>query len=236
MDWIWSSRCIELLYTSTLSNNLKWASGGGINSPSSCWLKAVESSTVGWSDAMFFRASVHPVLLAVASTAHDRWHNCSDSMFRRTVGSSGAEDLAAKTSLIASTVHATVGWTIADPSVHPVLLHESWCVSVLFELDHRIDRRFFPLDCRFIRRYYLLFFFSATCPTLLKKWTVGSSDGALVLTQCTNLSDHYTDACYLGTVGSSDGVLSFPFLSHFWPLKNRLSSQFGMRYFGILGT
>jgi hypothetical protein len=69
-----------------------------------------------------------------------------------------------------------------------------------------------------------------------KKWTVGSSDGALDFTQCTNLSDHYTDACYLGTVGSSDGVLSFPFLSHFWPLKNRLSSQFGMRYFGILGT
>jgi hypothetical protein len=58
----------------------------------------------------------------------------------------------------------------------------------------------------------------------------------LVFTQCTNSSDDCTDACYLGTVGSSDGVLSFSFLSCFWPLKNKLSSQFGMWCFGILGT
>jgi hypothetical protein len=104
MDWIWSSRCIELLFTSTQSSNLKWASGGGINSPrhqTSCWLKAAESSTVGWSDAMFFWESVHPVLLAVASTAHDRWHKCSNTMLQCTVGSSGTEDPAAKTSLLA---------------------------------------------------------------------------------------------------------------------------------------
>jgi hypothetical protein len=106
MDWIWSSRCLELLYTSTQSSNLKWASGWGINSPrhqTSHWLKAAESSTVGWSDAMFFWVSVHPVLLAIASTAHDRWHNCSNAILQRTVGSSGAEDPAAKTSLLAST-------------------------------------------------------------------------------------------------------------------------------------
>jgi hypothetical protein len=48
-----------------------------------------------------------------------------------------------------------------------------------------------------------------------RKWTVGSSDGALVFTQCTNSSDHCTDACYLGTVGSSNDVLSFSFLSCF---------------------
>jgi hypothetical protein len=42
-----------------------------------------------------------------------------------------------------------------------------------------------------------------------KKWTVGSSDGALVFTQCTNSSGDCTEACYLDTVGSSDGVLSF---------------------------
>jgi hypothetical protein len=48
-----------------------------------------------------------------------------------------------------------------------------------------------------------------------RKWTVGSSDGASVFTQCTNSSDDCTDACYLGTVGSSDGVLSFSFLSCF---------------------
>jgi hypothetical protein len=42
-----------------------------------------------------------------------------------------------------------------------------------------------------------------------------SFDGALVFTQCTNSSDHCTDTCYLDTVSSSDGVLSFPFLSQF---------------------
>jgi hypothetical protein len=106
MAWIWSSKCLALLCTSTHSSNLKWANGGGINIPrhqTSRWLKAVESSTVGWFDVMFFQASVHPVLLAVASTAHDRWHNCSDAMLRRNVGSSGAEDPMAKTSLVAST-------------------------------------------------------------------------------------------------------------------------------------
>jgi hypothetical protein len=61
-----------------------------------------------------------------------------------------------------------------------------------------------------------------------RKWTVGSSNGAFIFTQYTNSSDHCTDACYLGTVDSSDSVLSFSFLSYFWPLKNRLSSQFGM--------
>jgi hypothetical protein len=48
-----------------------------------------------------------------------------------------------------------------------------------------------------------------------RKWTVGSSDGASVFTQCTNSSDDCTETCYLGTVGSSDDVLSFSFLSCF---------------------
>jgi hypothetical protein len=46
----------------------------GINSPrhqTSRWLKAAESSTIGWSDAMLFRASVHPMLLPVA--LHCTW-------------------------------------------------------------------------------------------------------------------------------------------------------------------
>jgi hypothetical protein len=107
--------CLELLCTSTQSSNLKWAGGGGINSPrhqTSRWLKATESSTVGWSDAIFFRASVHPVLLAVASIAHDRWHNCSDAMHRQSVGSSGVEDSASKSSLLAST------WPSDRPTLH----------------------------------------------------------------------------------------------------------------------
>jgi hypothetical protein len=39
--------------------------------------------------------------------------------------------------------------------------------------------------------------------------TIGSSDGALAFTQCTNSFDHCTDACYQGTVGSSEDVFSF---------------------------
>jgi hypothetical protein len=64
--------------------------------------------------------------------------------------------------------HATIGWTAAHPSVHPVLLHESWRVYVLFKLDHRIHWWFLPMDHRFIRHYCLLFFFSATRLTLLE--------------------------------------------------------------------
>jgi hypothetical protein len=62
----------------------------------------------------------------------------------------------------------------------------------------------------------LLFYNSSD---VTRKWIVGSSDGALVFTQYTNSSDDCTDTCYLGTVGSSDGVLSFSFLSCFLILE-----------------
>jgi hypothetical protein len=65
--------------------------------------------------------------------------------------------------------HATVGWTAADPSVHPVLQVSSWCVSVLFKLDQRIVQRFPPMDCRFIRRCCLHGFSSPIHPTQLRK-------------------------------------------------------------------
>jgi hypothetical protein len=106
MDWIWSSMCLELFCTSTQSSNLKWVSGGGINSPrhqTSRWLTATENSTVGWSDAIFSRASVHPVPLPRHVAVEVLWHNCSDAMHRWCVGSSGAEDLASKSPLLAST-------------------------------------------------------------------------------------------------------------------------------------
>jgi hypothetical protein len=57
MDWIWSSRCLALICTSTQSNNLKWASGGGINSsrhPKSRWLTVTEKGSVRWTNAMLF--------------------------------------------------------------------------------------------------------------------------------------------------------------------------------------
>jgi hypothetical protein len=69
---------------------------------------------------------------------------------------------------IVSVSFQTVGWTAADPSVHPVLKALSWRVSVLFKHDHRIDRWFPPMDRRIIRRCCLRGSSSATHPTLLK--------------------------------------------------------------------
>jgi hypothetical protein len=106
MDWIWSSRCLELLCTSTQSSYLKWVSGGGINSPrhqTSHLLTSTKKGTVGWSDAIFSRASVHPVPLPHHLAVEVLWHNCSDAMHRRCVGSSGAEDPSSKSPLLAST-------------------------------------------------------------------------------------------------------------------------------------
>jgi hypothetical protein len=57
--------------------------------------------------------------------------------------------------------HKTIGLTAAEPSVHPVLLHWSWCVSILFKPAHQIDRQFLPIDRRFIRRFCLPSFISA---------------------------------------------------------------------------
>jgi hypothetical protein len=106
MDWIWSCRCLELLCTSTQSSNLKCVSGGGINSPrrqTGRWLTATEKGSVEWTDARFSRASVHPVPLPRHIAVEILWHNCSDTIHRRSVGSSGAEDPATKSSLLAST-------------------------------------------------------------------------------------------------------------------------------------
>jgi hypothetical protein len=97
--------CLEVLCTSTQSSNLKWVSGGGINSPrhqTSRWLTSTEKSTVGWSDANFSRASVHPVPLPHHLAVEMLWHNCSDAMHRRCIGSSSAEDPASKSPLLAS--------------------------------------------------------------------------------------------------------------------------------------
>jgi hypothetical protein len=106
MDWIWSSMCLELLCTSKPSSNLKWVSGGGINSPrhsKSRWLTATEKVSVGWTGAIFFNASVHPMPLPRHLAIEIPWHNCSDAIHRRCIGSSGAEDPATKSSLLAFT-------------------------------------------------------------------------------------------------------------------------------------
>jgi hypothetical protein len=182
MDWIWSSRCLALFCTFTQSIHLKWVSGEGINSPrhpKSRWLKAAESSTIGWFDAMFFRASDHQVLLAAA--LHCTWPLTQFiwRFIQRTVSSSGAEDLAAKTSLLASSRPSDrPTLPLAMPSVHPVLLNLSWRVSILIQTEHRIDRRSNQLDRRFIRCYCLLLLCFFQSSDICRNWTIGSSDGA----------------------------------------------------------
>jgi hypothetical protein len=127
LGWIWYDlRCIALLCTSAQSNNLKWVSGGGINSPrhqTSHWLKAVESSTIGWSDVMLLPASVHPVLLDVVLQCTWPLTQLIRHFIRRTVGSTGAKDFAAKTLLLAS----------SRPSDESLLHHRSiqcYCSSL----------------------------------------------------------------------------------------------------------
>jgi hypothetical protein len=136
MYWIWFSRYLGLACTSTQSSNLKWVSGGGINSPrhpKSRWLMATKKESVRWTDARFFRASVHPVPLPCHIAFEILWHNCSVAINRRSVGSSDAEDPTTKS------------------SDHPVLKASSWRVSVLIQTKRRIDRRCPHSDRRIIR-------------------------------------------------------------------------------------
>jgi hypothetical protein len=82
MDWIWSSRCLELLRTSTQSSNLKWVSGGGINSPrhsASHWLKAL------WK--VYRRMNRHLLFRSIGSsgappTSHSHWGSLTELLWR----------------------------------------------------------------------------------------------------------------------------------------------------------
>jgi hypothetical protein len=182
MDWIWSSRCLALSYTSTQSSNLKWVSGGGINSPrhqASCWLAATEKGSVGWTDTRFSRASDHLVPLPRHIAIEILWHNYSDAIHRPCVGSSGAEDPVAKSSLLASTrpsdrptlhLEQGVGSSGAEGFVLARLCFDSnWAsdrptVSTLRPSDHPVLLS------------SLLFLCNSSDAT--RKCIVGSSDGA----------------------------------------------------------
>jgi hypothetical protein len=178
MDWIWSSMCLELLCTFTQSNNLKWVSGGGINSPrhqTSRWLTATEKDSVGWTDAYFSQASVHPMPLPRHIAVEILWHNCSDAMHRRSVGSSGAEDPATKSSLLASTRPSDRPTLPLDQGVGSFGAEGSFlALSVLFQTKRRIDRRCPHLDRRIIR-------FIRGCTNACDIDIVDSSDGVFFL-------------------------------------------------------
>jgi hypothetical protein len=182
MDWIWSSMCLELLCTSTQSSPLKWVSGGGINSPrhpKSRWLTATEKVSVGWTDAIFFKASVHPMPLPRHLAIEILWHNCSDALHRRTVGSSGAEDPAAKPSLLAFTQPSdrpTLSLTqgVSSSGAEEVVLARLCLVS-----NEASDRptvfSLRPSDHPVLLSS-LLFLCKSSDDT--RKWIIGSSDGA----------------------------------------------------------
>jgi hypothetical protein len=97
------------------------------------------------------------------------WHNCTDAMHRRCVGSSGAEDPASKSPLLASTrpsdrptLHLDQG--VGSSGAEGFVLR----VSVLIQTERRIDRRCPHSDRRIIRCYCLRCSSSATRPTHLE--------------------------------------------------------------------
>jgi hypothetical protein len=182
MDWIWSFRCLELLCTSTQSSNLKWVSGGGINSPrhqTSRWLMATEKGSVEWTDARFSRATVHPVPLPHHIAVKILWHNCSDAIHRRTVGSSGAEDPAAKSSLLACTRPSDRLMLPFDQGVRSSGAEDFFLVRLYLDSNWVSDRptvsSLRPSDHPVLLSS-LLFLCNSSDAT--RKWTIGSSEGA----------------------------------------------------------
>jgi hypothetical protein len=123
---------------------------------------------------------------------------------RRYVESSGAEGILAKTLLYAS----------SRLSVHPVLNLQSWRVSVLIQTKRRIDRQCPHSDRQIIRCYCIRCSSSAIHPAHLE---TGSSVHPTVSTSFGLLHSVPTTStlCTDGTVGSSNGVIYFSFLSCF---------------------
>jgi hypothetical protein len=211
MDWIWSSRCLKLLCTSTQSSNLKWVSGGGINSPrhpKSRWLTATEKVASDEPMLSFSKVSVHPM----PSTSLSHWRSTDTiAPTHYTDGASVHSVLkdASPKRLCMLLRDCRIDWRYLWPwaSVHPVLKRLSWHVSVSIQTKRRIDRRCPHLDRRIIRCYCLCCSSSATRPTLLE-------NGPSVHSTVPRVSPS-VDACYLGVVGSSDGISFLPFLRVF---------------------
>jgi hypothetical protein len=131
-------------------------------------------------------------------------------MHRRCVRSSGVEDPASKSPLLASTRPSdrpTLHLTMA--SDHLVLKASSWRVSVLIQTERRIDRRCPHSDRRIIRCYCLHCSSSVTRPTLLK---IGPSVHLTVSRVSTSVPTHPTIAPTLAIwVPSVHPTMSFSF-------------------------
>jgi hypothetical protein len=210
----------------------------GINSPrhlKSRWLTATEKCSIRWTDAMLFRASVHPVPskslshCSSADTTVPMLYTDGASVHPMQKNPRPKCLLASMRPSDRPTLHLDQG-VGSSGAEDFVLAH--LCIVSTWASDRPTMSSLRLLDHPVLLSLLLFLRNSSSAST---KWTVGSSDGVnfvWLAAQCTN----YTDTCYLSTVGSSDGVFSFSFLSRFCPLKNSLSSQFGMWYFGILGT
>jgi hypothetical protein len=174
--------CPQLLCTSTPSNHLKSVSGGGINSPrhqTSRWLTTTEKGSIRWTDAVFFKASVHLMPLPHHLAVVILWHNYSDAIHRRCVGSSGAEDPATKSSLLASTRPSDRPTLPLDQGVRSSGAESFVLACLCLDSNWASDRPTLsplkPSDHPVLLSS-LLFLCNSSDAT--RNWTVGLSDGA----------------------------------------------------------
>jgi hypothetical protein len=143
MAWIWSYMCLTLLCTSTQSSHLKWVSGGSINSPrqpKSCWLKVVETYTIGWTDA--------PLFIGIGSSGASPRHVTVEICWRNLSGAyTGGVSVHPVLKNLSSKC-LCMKWTQPSdkpqsgpfwPSVHPVLKLLQLAALCLDFLTHRID-------------------------------------------------------------------------------------------------
>jgi hypothetical protein len=235
MDWIWSSRCLELLCTSTQSSNLKWVSGGGINSPrhpKSRWLTSTKKPSVRWIDAMIFLASVH----LVPSTSLGHWRSVDTTAPMLYTNGTSDHPVLKDSSPKLYCLHlqerrmnrcSTVGSSGVEA---PILAR--LCLDSNEASDRPTVSSLRPSDHPVLLSSLLLLYNSSGASRNL---TVRSSDGVIFIlppAQRTN----YNDAMHRWYRRFIWWYLFVFFPFSFWPLKNRLSSQFGMWYFCIHGS
>jgi hypothetical protein len=195
MDWIWSSRCLELLYTSTQSSNLKWVSGGGINSPrhpKRRWLTATEKGSVGWTDAMLFLG----VSSSVPSTSLSRWRSADTTPLTLYTDSASDHPVLKAPSPKPYYLHLCERRMNRCPTVDSsgaeALVLACLCLDSNWASDRPTVSSLIPSDHPVLLSS-LLFLWKSSGASRIS--TVGSSDGVNFVwpvAQCTN----YTDAMH----------------------------------------
>jgi hypothetical protein len=194
----------------------------------------------------FFRASIHPV----PSTSLSRCSSTDTTV--PTLCTDGVSvHLVLKTSwpkhlcMLLRDRRIDRCFLLTKASVHLVLKGSSWFVSVLFKLGHQIDRRFGPMDRQFIRclssRLQLSNSSDAT-----RMWAVVHPTVPIQMAFCAVYQVHrrsplgcrrFIRQCHflfscVFDFGSTCHLLE-PSYHCFITLKDRLSSEFGMWYFGF---